>query len=58
MEYFNKLKYAFDIESKGEFELLVEAVGKRELSWLASDITVFTPDLSKLISFETMSTLP
>jgi len=58
LEYFNKLKYAFDIESKVDFELLVEAVGKRELSWLESDITVFTPDLSKLISFETMATLP
>jgi hypothetical protein len=58
LEYFNKLKYAFDIESKGDFELLVEAIEKRELYWFESDISVFTPDLSKLISFETMATLP
>ena len=50
------LKYAFDIESKGDFELLIEAIEKRELYWLEPDISVFTPDLSKLINFETMAT--
>ena len=58
LEYFNKLKYAFDIEIKGDFELLVKAIEKRELFWLESEISVFTPDLSMLISFETMATLP
>ncbi|MCK4828634.1 hypothetical protein KA005_73570, partial [bacterium] len=58
IEYFNKLKNVFDIQNKGDFELLLEAINKNELHWLESEFSLFTPEMSKLIGFETMATRP
>ena len=57
-EYFNKLKNVFDIQNKGDFELLLETINKNELHWLESEFSLFTPEMSKLIGFETMATRP
>jgi len=58
LKYFNKLKNVFDIQSKGDFERLLEAINKNDLHWLKSDFSLYTPEMSELISFETMATLP
>ena len=58
IEYFDKLKCVFGIQAKGDFELLLSAFEKKELHGLESGFTFFSPDISQLISFETMATLP
>jgi hypothetical protein len=58
LEYFNKLKNVFGIEGKRDFELLFEAINKGELYGLSRISWPFGPDLSNLISIETMATLP
>ena len=58
IEYFNKLKYVFDIQSKGDFELLIESFNNKKLRWLKSEYSLFTPEMSKLIGFDRMATLP
>lgn len=57
LEYFNKLKYAFDIQSKDDFKLLLDAIYNGKLHWF-EDFAFFTPELSKLLDFEAMATLP
>ena len=58
VQYFDKLKHAFDVQSKGDFELLLEAINNGTLFGLPSEFGFFTPELSKLISFESLATLP
>ncbi len=57
VEYFNKLKYAFDIQSKEDFKLLLETISSKKLHWLESEFSLFSPEISKLFGFKTMATL-
>jgi len=57
-EYFNKLKKVFDIQSMGDFEALIEYFDNDKLHRLKRVVSLSTPEMSKLIGFEGMATLP
>jgi hypothetical protein len=57
-EYFNKLKYVFDIQSKGDFESLLESFDNKKLRRFKMILSLSTPEMSNLIGFERMATLP
>lgn len=57
VEYFNKLKYAFDIQNKEDFRLLLEAIYNKKLHWLDNELSSYVPEISKLVGFETMATV-
>ena len=58
IEYFNKLKNIFDIQSKGDFGLLFEAMNKDELQLFRLGFSFHAQEISELIGFKTMATLP
>ena len=58
IDYFNKLKHAFDIERKEDFIPLLEAIHDKKLSWFSHEFLLHVPEVSKLIVFDTMATLP